>query len=424
MTPGSRAGTRAVVFAETAQRITRVHAPGQPPGETATVRRGMCVETHSGPGELRHVFADGTSLLDSAVTRLSPEAARAARAALAVAPPGVPKSAEEALRRGADDGTRLTWARSWQRVAVGSPDQLRTDTRSLCSVEASVLGGDGGALASAAVPWDAARPRSSAERLAETVAALRRRAALPVGELPGRACPVVLDAGQAGAFFHELVGHPLEADIVLARSSYLARRRGEMVAPPWFGVVDGAGTAVGAIGGQWDDEGSRVRPSRMIDAGRVGEPLSDIASAALLGGRSSGHGRRLDYRHCVLPRMRHTVAAAQAASATPVLPDGLRLHPRGLQLRWMNLLTGDFEFAVTDALLVADDAPVCRTGPLRLAGNGLRVLAGLRPGGGQPIACGARATRGCGKLDQFPLPVSFANSTLWLPAEVLRVDAV
>ncbi|MFI0723499.1 metallopeptidase TldD-related protein [Streptomyces sp. NPDC021224] len=420
--------TRTVVFAETAARTSRAYAPGLPVRQERTVRRGMCVETHTAAGGMRHAFADGAALLGAPVPRLSPPAAAEARRAVTALPPEVCAAADRALRERARGDVRIVWSRYWQRVAAGAPELLRADTRSLCTAEVQLLAAShdarGGAALSVAVPWDVSRPEESAAALDAAVARLREAAALPGRPLPRRPCPVVLDAGHAGAFFHELVGHPLEADAVLGRSSYLARRPGERVAPGWFTVDDGEGGARGGVSARFDDEGTAVRQTRLIDAGRVAHPLTDTASAALLGTPGSGHGRRLDYRHCVLPRMRHTVASANRPAAAPPapLPSGVRLHPRGLQLRWMNILSGDFEFAAADAILVQDGAVTARTGPVRLTGTGLHVLAALRPADTHPAACGARATKGCGKLDQFPLPVSFANSTLWLPEGVLRAD--
>ena len=184
-----------------------------------------------------------------------------------------------------------------------------------------------------------------------------------------------------------------------------------------------AGSSDGGIQACVDDEGTAVRPVMIISHGRVSAALSDASTAPLLGMPSSGHGRRLDYRHCVLPRMRHTVAADDVGTeAEPACAGRPRLRLRGLQLRWMNLLTGEFQFAVSGALLEASGSSF-RVGPFLLGGHGADVLAALRSQGTTVKTCGSRATKGCGKLNQFPLPVSFANSSLWFPGEVVRVSA-
>ena len=59
-------------------------------------------------------------------------------------------------------------------------------------------------------------------RLAEEVAA-RVEARLGAETLPGAERPVVFAPGVGGVLIHELVGHALEADAVLGRSSWLAQ---------------------------------------------------------------------------------------------------------------------------------------------------------------------------------------------------------
>lgn len=414
-----------VIFAETAQRITCTYAPDRPPAQTDTVRRGMCVEVRDPGGPLRHVFADGDALLDD-LACARPDCAADVRAVLEEPVPGRHPDTDQLLSERAAPDLELVWSRYWQSVVVGSPEQVVRDLRTLYSVEvrpATAL-----PVAPVSVPWDTADPEAGAARLDEAIEHLRGRVALPREGAPREPCVVVLEAGYAGAFFHELVGHPLEADAVTGRSSYLACRRGDQVAPDWLDVSDGAAAGGQGFTARVDDEGTPVRTTRMLAAGRVSDPLSDRSSAAALGGRASGHGRRLDYRHCALPRMRHTVASVAPdidPQAVTVDASGhARLRLRGLQLRWMNLLSGDFEFGVIEALLESDSGPAMRrVGPLLMSGNGLEVLAALRPGGTQVVAGGAKATKGCGKLDQFPLPVSFANSTVWLPAEAVRIHA-
>lgn len=401
------------VFAESSYRVVARFEPRRPPRAVVDRWRGMCRESVT-PDGADHIFADGTTMLSDRyrTADLTPDVVEQLRGLLGAgaAPPGPPDLTviSDAYR------ATLVWAEFNQRALAGQGDRVTADTRTVRSVEVrrSVTLGQ---LYTAAVPW----PTTSPGGLAAVINEVEGFVALPPGTLPDRRCDVVLEAGRAGAFFHELVGHPLEADVVASGTSYLSGRSGDRVAPEWLYVYDDpSGGRYGATA-RVDDEGTPVTRADLISAGRVAGVLSDTLTARMLGTASTGHGRRLNYRHPVLPRMHHTVA--EVVGAAPVEPGPVRLIPRGLQLRRMSLRTGDFEFTVTAGLLDDGVTAPRRVGPLVLAGNAARVLAALRPGTARVASVSAKADKGCGKLGQFPLPVTFANSGLWIPSDVVEV---
>jgi TldD protein len=410
-----------VVFADNGIRVIRRYG-GTRPGGVVRAWRGMCVETRGRSGAIsEHAFADGTDLLRDRRIPLGVTAADQARAVLtsqdgAPGPAVPPPAADQELSRLAGHRqVALTWASVCQRVAVGDADQLTTDDRFLCTVEVTSMSGP---PCSEVVRWDPADVAGNLVRIDAAAACVRALTELPAAEPPAAACDFVLEPGYAGSFFHELLGHPLEADIVAARASYLSERFGEMVAPAWLTVTDGPPPRAAGARPPVDDEGTPVSTVELLVGGRVTGMLSDRLSAALAGTVSSGHGRRLDYRHPVIPRMWHT--AAQAAGTPAQEPGAVRLAPRGLRLRRMNLMTGDFEFTAENGALDTGTGRPCRTGPCRVTGNALTVLAALRPGPAE-IRTAGRATKGCGKLGQFPLVTTFANGGLWIPAEAVHV---
>ncbi|MEV7978479.1 metallopeptidase TldD-related protein [Streptomyces sp. NPDC086519] len=408
------------VFADNGTHTVRHYRPGRPPvGETRTWR-GMCLERRT-PQSSEHVFADGTDLLldwPTGMARPGAPVVGAVRSVLAesAAVSGVASGPDHALDALSDRcAVTLTWARLHQRVAVGGLRRLVTDERRMCTVEITVPGRP---ACSEVVRWDETDTAGGLREVEAATDRVRALAALPQTDLPAVRCDLVLDPGRAGAFFHELVGHPLEADIVAGNASCLAGLMGERVAPTWLSVADGTAPEGDGLGAVVDDEGTPVGTAELIAEGRVAGVLSDLSTAALTGTTGNGHGRRLDYRHPVVPRMWHT--DARAVGVEPEPPGALRLTPRGIRLRWMNLLTGDFEFAVDTALLDTGEGPPVRVGPCAVNGNALTVLAALRPGPSVSRSYG-RATRGCGKLGQYPLVTTFANSGMWVPAEAVDV---
>lgn len=78
------------------------------------------------------------------------------------------------------------------------------------------------------------------------------------------------------------------APALRAGTGLVAQRRGEVVAPNFLTIADDARAMVG-LPFPFDFEGSEKRAVVLIDHGRVGEVVSDLASAPASGGGSTGH---------------------------------------------------------------------------------------------------------------------------------------
>ncbi|GAA5050237.1 TldD protein [Thermocatellispora tengchongensis] len=406
-------------FAEHTLRFSLELRPDGSVRRRSAVRRGACLEEHHGPGEVVHRFADGDELLREPRRRVERQVADAAREVQERPHAEAGPEAEDALRAlSRETGLTLVLSGLHQHVAAGGDGAARTGERLVCTLEAAP---GPGAAGSEAVPWRPDLPLAAnlaeAGRAVERVRA--RESARRTGEVPaGR--DLVLRPGRAGAFFHELVGHPMEADVLRSGTGYLAPLAGRRVAPEWLSVVDGATRAAAGYRAAFDDEGTPCSEVALIDRGVVGRPMTDLATARLTGQAPTGHGRRLDYRHPAIPRMTHTCALADA-TAEPAPHEWI--EPCGLLLESMNLATGAFAFLAPAPLLRRQDGPPLRLPPLRIAGDALRVLAALSPSD-PGVAEYARARRGCGKLGQFPLLVTFANSGVRLPAHAVSIEAV
>ncbi|WP_067455041.1 metallopeptidase TldD-related protein [Actinomadura macra] len=405
-----------VVFAEHSLRFSLEFRPDGQVRREAVVRRGACVDEHLGHGEVLHRFADGDELLRAPRRPVGAETAETAARVLE-RPLIQPGAESEAVLRELSRDARVTLVLSGlhQHVAAGSDGGAHADERRLCTLEAVLERG----LAESA-PWRLAA--SPAVGLADAECVVERLRGRDVraraDEVPERA-DVLLAPGRAGAFFHELVGHPMEADVLRSGTVYL--RPGVRLAPEWLTVVDGAVRAAEGYRARIDDEGSACTEAVLISRGVVAEPLTDRATAghdARL--QPTGHGRRLDYRHPAIPRMTHTCALAEAPAEPP--PHDW-IEPYGFRPETVNPATGDFTFLAFAPLLRRWDAPPLRLPRLRFTGNARTVLAALRPA--DPGVCeDARARSGCGKLGQFPLPVTFANAGLLLSAGTMSIEAV
>lgn len=412
-----RDGTR--FFAEHTRRW-HVRLPAQGQREVSvTDRAGACIETHEVPGEVGHRFADGIDLLP-ALGRDFPLSARK-RVELVLASPFPELLSDEldilaAIAEGS--GRTITWAGMRQRVACGPLDRLHLDERVASSVEMEV--GD-----VAKTPLSVSLPKSDLPDTAtrqvsrKLTAHIDFWASLPEAHTVPSACDIGMPPGRAGALFHELVGHPMEGDVVASGTSYLQPLMGQQVGPEWLQVTDGADHDQVGFRARTDDEGTTCGRAELIRDGVITEPMVDLATADLTGWPTRGHGRRLDYRHPSVVRMAHTVASV-SAEATPWHARGDWIEAVGVELCSMAMASGDFVFRIRLPLLHRPDGSTFRLPPISLTGNGLTVLSQLRPG---QLRVGShfRATGGCGKLGQYPLLVSFANAGLWLPAGTVEL---
>ena len=234
---------------------------------------------------------------------------------------------------------------------------------------------------------------------------------------PRKPCPegmlkaIMPPGAAAGAFIHEICGHPLEGDVVFRGMSYLSGKLGQRVAGEWVNVADDPSPADLALGYAYDDEGTPARKAMMIENGIVKEPLLDKKHAALLGLPANAHGRRTSYRHYPIPRMGHTVVenhSGDLAGMVAEVENGILVQH--MAPRHVNLLSGDYSFFMPEAYEIKNG----EIGALYTAGfhrgNGLHALETIEAIGAD--GKNLFSTRGCGKLDHGPLYVSFGNPTI------------
>lgn len=264
------------------------------------------------------------------------------------------------------------------------------------------------------------RAFSSADDFASATAALRglveEMASLALLRIDAVAAPsgpltlVIPPGADAGVFFHEVCGHPLEGDVVARGGSYLARRPGQQVAESFVEVLDDPTAGTGVAYGM-DDEGTPAAPVRLIAGGTVADPLLDLDTARRLQRAPNGHARRVSFRHPALPRMSHTLLAPHRGAFEEIVREVSHgLLVRSLTPRHVNLLTGDFSFFIVEAQRIEEGAVGPFVAPCLLRGNGLSALEGIDAVGADLATF--RGLKGCGKLDHGPLPVSFGNPTV------------
>ena len=232
----------------------------------------------------------------------------------------------------------------------------------------------------------------------------------PAGEMV-----VVLGPGWPGILLHEAVGHGLEGDFNRKGTSAFAGRVGERVAHERCTVIDD-GTLPGRRGSlNVDDEGTTTARNVLIEDGILVGYLQDRLNGRLMGGASTGNGRREDYTHVPLPRMTNTFLLAGDEAPEDILRsvrDGL--YAVGFGGGQVDISSGKFVFSTTEAYRI-EDGKVGR--PVRdatLIGSGPDVLTKVTRVGADVALDPGIGT--CGK-DGQSVPVGVGLPTL-------RVDGI
>jgi len=202
--------------------------------------------------------------------------------------------------------------------------------------------------------------------------------------LPDGVADIVFGNGTAAVLFHEILSHGLEAD---ADSTPLAGLAQARVAVPELDVRDDP-SRMDLFGGyEQDDEGTRPRTVKLLDAGRLGNRLTDRAHADARG--SNGHGRRAGPGDGPLPRGSNTIVSGGQATTeemTRRLSNGLRIEE--IDAGTVELSSGQFRLRFPRARRVRRGRLADEVGPGLVAGEILPALSSVEPVIGREVrAC-------------------------------------
>jgi TldD protein len=188
-------------------------------------------------------------------------------------------------------------------------------------------------------------------------------------------------------------------------------RIGQAIAAPTISVLDDP-TLPGRRGSYaFDDEGTPAAPTVLVENGILKGWLHSRATAAKMGLKPTGNGRRESYLHPPIPRMSNTfIAPGREDPAAIVRDTASGLYVTRMGGGQVNTLSGDFVFEVSEGFIIENG----RVGePVRgatLAGNGPKVLLSIdRVGSDLGFGVGT-----CGK-DGQGAPVADAQPTLRIP---------
>jgi len=240
--------------------------------------------------------------------------------------------------------------------------------------------------------------------------------ALTARPAPAGTFPVILSASAGGTMIHEACGHGLEADLALAGVSAFSGKLGQQVAAAGVTIIDDGTLPHKRGSAACDDEGQAVQRVVLIENGILKGYLQSRKTARKMGVAATGNGRRENYRHLPIPRMRNTFLAPGLEAPEDILKD----LDRGLLVKHMgggqvDTVTGNFVFQVTEGYWVERGAVQYPVKNATLTGCGPEVLMGLTRIG-RDLDHFDIGT--CGK-DGQGVPVSDALPTILCPALVV-----
>ena len=316
----------------------------------------------------------------------------------------------------------------WQAVQIIRAGGLRVaDVRPLVRINVSLVVGQGDRMESGSHGtggritydgfFDPATWKGAVDEALRQALVNLESVPAPAGELP-----VVLGPGWPGILLHEAVGHGLEGDFNRKKTSAFAGLMGQRVASPGVTVIDD-GTIADRRGSLTvDDEGTPSQRNVLIEDGILTGYMQDRMNARLMGGRSTGNGRRQSYAHAPMPRMTNTYMLAGSHDPEEIIKSVDRgLYAVSFGGGQVDITSGKFVFSCTEAYMIENGKIAAPVKGATLIGNGPDALTRVSMIGTDMQLDPGIGT--CGKEGQG-VPVGVGQPTLKLDSLTVGGTAV
>lgn len=223
---------------------------------------------------------------------------------------------------------------------------------------------------------------------------------------------VVLGSGWPAVLLHEAIGHGLEGDFNRKGTSPFASLLGEKVAADGVTIVDD-GTMENRRGSiTIDDEGTPSQCTTLIDNGRLVGYLQDRQNARLMGGVSTGNGRRESFACKPYPRMTNTMMLAGSHDPQEIIASVKNgIYAVDMGGGQVDITSGKFVFTTTEAYEIENGKIGAPIKGASLVGTGFESLKKISMLGNDFAM--DRGVGNCGKNGQS-VPVGIGQPTLRL----------
>ncbi len=222
---------------------------------------------------------------------------------------------------------------------------------------------------------------------------------------PGK-YPVILSPEAAGVFAHESFGHKSEADFMLGDKTMMEEWKiGRKVGSEILSIIDdGNKPGVGHVA--FDDEGTKAVETYLIRDGCLSGRLHSAETAAALEEELTGNARAVNFEYEPVVRMTTTFISPGELSFEELL-SGIK---DGVYVDSLNHGTGmsTFTLAPNRAYLIREGKI---TEPVKISvvtGSVFQTLNEIE-GLTEDFKLLSFSLGGCGKMEQFSLPVGFGG---------------
>ncbi len=238
-------------------------------------------------------------------------------------------------------------------------------------------------------------------------------------QLSAKACPAgkfraLVEEELVGVLAHESFGHLSEADFIVTEGSPLTDKIGATLGSEHATIMDGGIPDINKYGGLWlpyDDQGIATSQTTVLDKGILKHYLHNRGTAKKLNQNPTGNARAVSFVFPPIPRMTNTYfmpGTLTEDEALDLLGTGIfAIQTSGGQVEG----DGSFLFKADRGYWVEKGEIQYPIREVSLSGNILQLLSRVE-GATRELKLRAGYFGGCGKDDQFPLPVGMGGPKL------------
>jgi len=217
-----------------------------------------------------------------------------------------------------------------------------------------------------------------------------------------------------GVLAHESFGHLAESDFVTSGMSPLAGKVGEELGSKHATIIDEGTLDTSRYYGFWlpfDDQGTKTAKTTLVDKGKLVGYLHDRSTATLMKSSFTGNARAVNYNFPPIVRMKNTYFSPGDLSleeAMEQLGTGIyALSTAGGQAN----MDGTFMFKALRGYYVEKGEQKYPLREVTLTGSILDFLKNIE-GATKELFVSSGYFGGCGKDEQWPLPVGLGGPHL------------
>lgn len=217
---------------------------------------------------------------------------------------------------------------------------------------------------------------------------------------------VILSPEAAGVFAHESFGHKSEADFMVGDETMIKEWAiGSTVGSEILSIAE-----TGTIGGSgfvpFDDDGTKARENYLIKDGKLAGRLHSAKTAASLNEEVTGNSRALNFEYEPMVRMTNTYILPGKST----LEELVKGAKEGFLIYSIRHGSGMSTFTIAPSISYRIENGEIKE-PVKISVISGTVFEALKniDGLSDKLEILSFVTGGCGKMDQWPLPVGFGG---------------